>query len=267
MRAGGSSDRVSVMDELAQRAHHNMVEAFSVLPDHLGSGLLHSEGGFRAALTGSGVAEFNEVLAEGDHATPAGLEAAIAQAKGAGVPWMSKLRAGVDDAFAEALTAAGCTETGTEPAMVLTRLNSLRPSDQARSVRLVSGPAGYEEFMAAMGAGLGAPDAAIRAILGPGLAEDDRVGLFVAEADGELVGQSLCILTPPTVGIYNVGVAEKARRRGLGWALTAAGLEHGRKLGCTEATLQASEMGFSVYAAHGFETIYTYRQFTCPAAH
>lgn len=248
---------------MALRAHCNMVAAFSVLPEHLGSGVLHREGGFVAALTGSPAAMFNEVLADGEGATAAGLQAAIAQARRAGVSWMCKLRAGIDDHFAEDLLAAGCTETEPEPAMVRRRLTDLGPAGRAASVRRVSGPDGYEEFMSAMSAGLGAPDSAFRAILGPGLAEDERMGMFVAQLDDRLAGVSLCVLTPPMVGIYNVSVAEFARRRGLGWALTAAGLEYGMEHGCTEATLQASEMGHPVYKSNGFEDLYTYRQFTC----
>jgi hypothetical protein len=46
--------------------------------------------------------------------------------------------------------------------------------------------------------------------------------LLVARADGELVAAALAYDLADDCGIYNVGTAEKARRRGLGTALTAA---------------------------------------------
>jgi ribosomal protein S18 acetylase RimI-like enzyme len=56
-------------------------------------------------------------------------------------------------------------------------------------------------------------------------------------------------------GIYNVGTVEKARRRGLGTALTAAQVHDARARGCRTASLQSTQMAERVYAAVGFRDL------------
>jgi hypothetical protein len=47
--------------------------------------------------------------------------------------------------------------------------------------------------------------------------------------------------------------------------MTAAALEAGFEMGAASASLQASPMGESLYRRMGFETIYDYRLYLCPA--
>jgi predicted GNAT family acetyltransferase len=53
-------------------------------------------------------------------------------------------------------------------------------------------------------------------------------------------------------GIYNVGTLERARRRGLGAAITLALLYDARARGCRTASLQSPPMAERVYASVGF---------------
>lgn len=53
-------------------------------------------------------------------------------------------------------------------------------------------------------------------------------------------------------GIYAVGTSEAARGKGIGTAITAVPLLDARAEGYHVATLQSSEMGFSVYERMGF---------------
>lgn len=53
-------------------------------------------------------------------------------------------------------------------------------------------------------------------------------------------------------GIYHVVTLPVARGRGIGRAITVAGLRYAKQNGATTAALQSSEMGFSVYRAIGF---------------
>jgi predicted GNAT family acetyltransferase len=61
--------------------------------------------------------------------------------------------------------------------------------------------------------------------------------------------------TGAAVHRYNVGTVEKARRRGLGTALTAAQVYDARARGCRTASLQSTEMAERVYAAVGFRDL------------
>jgi ribosomal protein S18 acetylase RimI-like enzyme len=69
-------------------------------------------------------------------------------------------------------------------------------------------------------------------------ADHSAFHLLAARADGELVAAALAYDFGGDCGIYNLGTVEKARRRGLGTALTAAQVHDARGRGCRTASLQ-----------------------------
>ena len=77
----------------------------------------------------------------------------------------------------------------------------------------------------------------------------------LARLDGDPVAVGTVIGSGDVAGLYNIATVERARRRGIGAAVTRALLTAGRDLGCTSAVLQATEMGLPVYRALGFETV------------
>jgi GNAT superfamily N-acetyltransferase len=79
--------------------------------------------------------------------------------------------------------------------------------------------------------------------------------LLAARVDGEMVAAALAYDFGDDCGIYNVGTVEKARRRGLGTALTAAQVHDARDRGCRTASLQSTEMAERVYAVVGFRDL------------
>jgi predicted GNAT family acetyltransferase len=79
--------------------------------------------------------------------------------------------------------------------------------------------------------------------------------LLAARIDGETVAAALACDFAGDSGIYNVGTVEKARRRGLGTALTAAQVYDARDRGCRTASLQSTPMAERVYAAVGFRDL------------
>jgi GNAT superfamily N-acetyltransferase len=86
-----------------------------------------------------------------------------------------------------------------------------------------------------------------------------NVAAFLAFLDGRPAGIAMAIVSHGVAGIYWVGSIEEARGKGLGWATTAAAANAGFDLGADVASLQASPMGESLYAAMGFQTVFTYR--------
>ena len=56
-------------------------------------------------------------------------------------------------------------------------------------------------------------------------------------------------------GIYNVSTLERARRRGLGTAMTALLVHDAVARGCRTASLQSTEMAERIYAAVGFRDL------------
>jgi ribosomal protein S18 acetylase RimI-like enzyme len=93
----------------------------------------------------------------------------------------------------------------------------------------------------------------------------DGATAFLAHVDGRPAGISMTIVSHGVAGIYWVGCSAEARGRGLGTTMTAAALEAGFAMGAASASLQASSMGESLYRRMGFETIFDYRLYLCPA--
>jgi ribosomal protein S18 acetylase RimI-like enzyme len=86
----------------------------------------------------------------------------------------------------------------------------------------------------------GADPGAFHAVVAPG---PDPVSTALAfDLDGDC-------------GIFNVGTAEAARRRGLGRAVTAALVNGAIERGCRTASLQSTPMAQGVYAALGFRDL------------
>jgi GNAT superfamily N-acetyltransferase len=79
--------------------------------------------------------------------------------------------------------------------------------------------------------------------------------LVVARLGGEDVAAALAFDHGGDCGIYNVGTVERARRRGLGTALTAYQLQDALARGCETASLQSTPMAERVYAAVGFRDL------------
>jgi ribosomal protein S18 acetylase RimI-like enzyme len=79
--------------------------------------------------------------------------------------------------------------------------------------------------------------------------------LLLARLDGETVTAGLALDLDGDCGIYNVGTVPRARRRGLGTAMTALQLHEARHRGCRTASLQASPMAERLYTRAGFRDL------------
>jgi ribosomal protein S18 acetylase RimI-like enzyme len=87
-------------------------------------------------------------------------------------------------------------------------------------------------------------------------AVDDRAfHVLVARLGAEPVATGIAFDRDGDSGIYNVGTLERARRRGLGTAVTALLAHDAAARGCVTASLQSTEMAERVYAAVGFRDL------------
>jgi ribosomal protein S18 acetylase RimI-like enzyme len=78
---------------------------------------------------------------------------------------------------------------------------------------------------------------------------------FVARDGEALVGHVVLHVEDDTGGVYDMGVAPDARRRGRGTALTLAVVTAAHELGCASLTLNATGEGERLYRSVGFASL------------
>jgi ribosomal protein S18 acetylase RimI-like enzyme len=249
-----------------QLAHVNLVEAFALLPQYQSGGFVRRCGSVMVAATGSPIAFFNEVLPVADDVDADELAEAVEVADAAGLSWMAHLRDGMDDRLAELLQRNGLEEVEDDyPAMMLSAMPACISVPSGVEVRRVSDATGFDIHLRTAAAMAGTDPDLVRTWLAPGVIDDLAAALFIGYLDGEPVATSMSVRTGDVVGVYNVGTAEPARRRGIGWAMTAAAILAGAEAGATLATLQSSPMAARMYEAHGFQRLFQYRLFHRPS--
>lgn len=91
------------------------------------------------------------------------------------------------------------------------------------------------------------------------------VAAYLALIDGRPASIAMTIVNHGVAGIYWVGTCQDARGRGLGAMVTTAAVEAGFEAGCDLVSLQASPLGRPIYERMGFEAIYDYELYLCPA--
>jgi ribosomal protein S18 acetylase RimI-like enzyme len=89
------------------------------------------------------------------------------------------------------------------------------------------------------------------------LGESDHAAfhVLVARLAGENVATAMAFDHSGDCGIYNLTTLERARRRGLGTALTALHAHDAVMRGCRTASLQSTEIAEHVYATGGFRDL------------
>jgi ribosomal protein S18 acetylase RimI-like enzyme len=84
----------------------------------------------------------------------------------------------------------------------------------------------------------------------------------MAVRDGEeILAAALAYDFDGDCGIYNVGTVERARRRGLGTAVTLAQLRAAQERGCRTASLQSTPMAERLYANLGLRDLGRFREY------
>ena len=245
-------------------ADESFIASFRKLAQHVPEGETHEVGSIFAFVTGLPLSGFNGcvVTQKASAADLAGL-------------------AGVGGCTRRSLSRVGGTElaaglTEVPSSYALEPATSLSPGDgsasDTRSRRIEPGvsvvssiESSLDEFICVLVESGLRPELAVRLIT-PSLAADPDVQLFVGRLDGKPVGTSIAIRSPDASGIYNVGTLPRARRRGVGSAVTWAAIEAGRAWGYDTVVLQSSAMGLSMYSAMGFRTVAPYVVFANSAA-
>ena len=216
--------------------------------------------GFARGFIAHPLALFHGALSRRD-ASPADGDAieetlAYFRAKEAGdVCWW--LEDGVDPAgWAELLAVRGFALMDGPPGMAvdLAALPALGDLPSAAEVHRIENAAELRPFAHLVTEVFGFPpeaeDVALAFFDGMGL--ELPSAFYLATVDGVPVGTSQVFYAAGVPGVYNVGVAEGARGKGLGAALTLQPLFDARAMGYRAGVLQSSDMGLSLYRRLGF---------------
>jgi predicted N-acetyltransferase YhbS len=145
------------------------------------------------------------------------------------------------------------------PGMVLEPIPPIPDPAEGVTVERVNA-ASYDEYVEVM-AETGLPSVWTAIAFPRRLVDDADKAMFIGRLDGLPAANSFIVRTGSTAGIYAVGTAEAARRRGLGNAVTWAAIGAAREWGCDAVVLQASEMGYPVYSKMGFKSVVDYARF------
>jgi ribosomal protein S18 acetylase RimI-like enzyme len=124
------------------------------------------------------------------------------------------------------------------------------------SLETVTEPAAFRAWLDVTVAGFGMPPQlgdAFMKFAGLGFGEDAPTSLL-ARIDGRPAAAALVTVAGGGAVISNVTTLPAARGRGLGRAITLAGMRHAAEAGAAIAVLQSSEMGYGIYRRLGFET-------------
>ncbi len=81
------------------------------------------------------------------------------------------------------------------------------------------------------------------------------VSWLIARDRSGIAGQAIVHLTDESAGLFNVAVHPRARRRGIGRALTTAAIQVAREAGAFEMGLNATPEGLALYEELGFRHI------------
>jgi ribosomal protein S18 acetylase RimI-like enzyme len=164
-----------------------------------------------------------------------------------------------DGDLAQAALGAGYTPAWTERPMALHEPPALSPQAAQVDVRLVSTPEHVVDYGTVVAEANDDPGERERA----GLLFHDRtilaphVAAFVAYLDGAPISCAMTLVSHGVAGVFYVATVERARRRGLGDALTRTAARAGFDLGARAAWLGASEMGANLYRRIGFSELGT----------
>ncbi|MGW1721352.1 GNAT family N-acetyltransferase [Streptomyces sp. NPDC002306] len=183
------------------------------------------------------------------------------------IPWSIQVRGVPGQHMVRTAAHFGLTTATTLPLMV-------RPKGAGVPPRLAGNPLrvrpvrGHElEFYARlMEEGFGTPSGLFEAFSNPALGESEGFLFYAAEVEGVPVGTGMAAVSDDLLGLFNISVLPRYRRRGHGSAITSAIVRAGHEAGATTAYLYSSAMGESVYASAGFRTEEVLTAFTAPPA-
>ena len=241
----------------------NVVELWRLICVSLPDAQFHEDAEATWFITGSAVAPWLNQVLRVDFAPDAvdrGIDGLLAQFARRGVEsmfWSVSSSSGPSHLGAR-LEARGLLRASSMPGMALD-LDALADGVDVPAgvaIERVRDAAGLERWVRAYIDGFEMEEAAGRilhdAYAQQSLADDAPLRHYVGLIDGRAIASATFFLSAGVAGVWHIGTLASERRRGIGAAMTLAGLRDARTLGYRVATLYASELGLGVYRRLGF---------------
>ncbi len=245
--------------ELVALANENFIDSFRTLAEHCESGSHRDFGGTFAFVTGLPISLFNGCAVVAP-VTEGELGEALDWVRGHALPCRAFVVEELAGEVASVLASRGfAPDDVSYPALVLHPVPE--PPRPAAGIEVVRVDEDDPGAFRAVCVTLGVEPALADRMFSESLFADPRVQAFVGLLDRHPVGYALGIASERAHGVYNVGTAPAARRRGIGTALTWAAVEAGRQAGFDCAVLQSTQMARGVYEAMGFRKVLDYAVF------
>ena len=249
-------------DELSRLADANYYEGFRRLATAMDGGEVIEADGLLLLRTGLPAAAFNLAFVTRSLTDPrTSIERAVTYFDGYGLPFVVRVRAGVDERAERAAEACGLPYSDTVPGMTLAPIPTIPPPPSTLVIRTARDRSALDDHLDVLIASFGMPREFGARLLNERLLRMPGCELYVGYVDGVPVASSMLCATNGMAGVWNVGCLPSHRKRGLGEAMTWQAVRRGAELHCDIANLQASEMGQPIYERMGFRVVSPYRTF------
>lgn len=263
MRAAqGKTERMK-QDVLSVLADANYFEGFRRIATAMdGSEVIESDG-LLLIRTGLPAAMFNIAFVTRALQDPrASIERAIGYFDQYDLPFVVRVRAGVDDDAERAAEGCGLPYSDTVPGMTLAPIPAMPVPPSELDIRAAHDRGALDDHVDVLTASFGMPREFGERLINDRVLRLAGCEFYVGYVDDAPVASSMLCATDRTAGVWNVGCSPAQRKRGFGEAMTWHAVRRGAELQCDVANLQASEMGQPIYERMGFRLVSPYRTFT-----
>jgi len=250
--------------ELAAAVDANYWQSFKLLARACGGEVLEREG-MLAVSTGLPVAMLNIAFVKRPLADPHGsLKEVMSFYDERRLPFVARIREGVDPESESAAAALGMPYSDTVPGMALYPVPPPHGAVQGLNIERVPDSKRLRDYQRVAAEGFGMPLEFAERLMGAAFLEVEGFQSYLGTLDGDPVAVSSVFVDREVAGVYNVATLQSHRRRGIGEAMTWRAVSRGREAGCTVAVLEASEVGKPVYERMGFRVVAPYKTFRRP---
>ena len=243
-----------------ERADANYREFFRAMARISPHGAIHEDRELLLVRTGPLLPFLNAAIVTRPPADPA---AAFGRAEAffapSDQPWALITSDVTTDAMAPSGIASG-RRPHPSPGMLLHPLEGEPPPVPGLTVQAVRETTELRLYIDTMTTGFGGePWARGEMVQTPALLEAPDLTHYLGFVDGTPAATATRFASHRIAGVFNVSTVPADRGRGVGAALTWRAALDGRVEGCVASSLQASEMGLSVYRRIGYREVMTYQ--------